>query len=141
MKKTAAWLAVHALEQLGVKHTFGIPGVQNTEFYDELNKSEKVTPVLVTHGGAAAFVADAVSRVSGTVGTLAIVPAAGLTHAASGRRNRSAATGRPMVVDVNIDYSKRTAFTQGVVKTNFKRFPLRQRLRMASRALVRKVTG
>mgnify|MGYP003552401717 CR=1 FL=1 len=46
MKKTAAWLAVHALEQLGVKFTFGIPGVQNTEFYDELNKSEMITPVL-----------------------------------------------------------------------------------------------
>ena len=46
MKKTAAWLAVHALEQLGVKFTFGIPGVQNTEFYDELNKSE---PVSYTH--------------------------------------------------------------------------------------------
>ena len=37
MKKTGAWLAVHALEQLGVKFTFGIPGVHNTEFYDELN--------------------------------------------------------------------------------------------------------
>lgn len=84
MKKTAAWLAVHALEQLGVKFTFGIPGVQNTEFYDELNKSEKITPVLVTHEGSASFIADAVSRVSGTVGTLAIVPAAGLTHASSG---------------------------------------------------------
>ena len=28
MKKTAAQLAVHALEQLGITHTFGIPGVQ-----------------------------------------------------------------------------------------------------------------
>ena len=54
---------------------------------------------------------------------------------------RLAATGRPVVVDVNIDYSKRTAFTKGAVKTNFKRFPLAQRLRMVSRALVRKVTG
>ncbi|MCC6656647.1 MAG: thiamine pyrophosphate-binding protein, partial [Rhodocyclaceae bacterium] len=54
---------------------------------------------------------------------------------------RLAAEGRPVVVDVNIDYSKRTAFTEGVVKTNFKRFPLRQRLRMVSRALLRKVTG
>ena len=54
---------------------------------------------------------------------------------------RLAATGRPVVVDVNIDYSKRTAFTKGAVKTNFKRFPLRQRLRMVSRALLRKVTG
>ena len=84
MKKTAAWLAVHALETLGVKHTFGIPGVHNTELYDELNNSRSITPILVTHEGCAAFMADAMSRVGESVGTLAIVPAAGLTHAASG---------------------------------------------------------
>ena len=84
MKKTGAWLAVHALEQLGVGYTFGIPGVHNTEFYDELNNSKQITPILVTHEGAAAFMADALSRVSDGIGTLAIVPAAGFTHAASG---------------------------------------------------------
>ena len=86
MKKTAAWLAVHALEQLGIKYTFGIPGVHNTEFYDELNSSAQITPVLVTHEGCASFMADALSRVTDGpgIGTLAIVPAAGLTHAASG---------------------------------------------------------
>lgn len=85
MKKTAAWLAVYALEQLGIRHTFGIPGVHNTELYDELNSSDRVTPVLVTHEGGGAFMADAVSRAAdGSVGTLAIVPAAGFTHAASG---------------------------------------------------------
>ena len=36
MKKTGASLVRHALEQLGVKFTFGIPGVHNTEIYDEL---------------------------------------------------------------------------------------------------------
>jgi len=84
MKKTAAWLAVRALENLGVRFTFGIPGVHNTELYDELNESERITPILVTHEGCAAYMADAVSRVSDTVGALAIVPAAGATHAASG---------------------------------------------------------
>jgi acetolactate synthase-1/2/3 large subunit len=84
VKKTAAWLVVYALEQLGVRHTFGIPGVHNTELYDELNNASDVTPILVTHEGGAAFMADAVSRVSERVGTLAIVPAAGFTHAASG---------------------------------------------------------
>ena len=85
MKKTAAWLAVHALEQLGVRYTFGIPGVHNTELYDELNNSASITPVLVTHEGGGAFMADGFSRASdGGVGVLAIVPAAGLTHAASG---------------------------------------------------------
>lgn len=86
MKKTAAWLAVYALEQLGIRHTFGIPGVHNTELYDELNNSGQITPVLVTHEGGAAFMADGLSRASDTaaIGTLAIVPAAGFTHAASG---------------------------------------------------------
>jgi acetolactate synthase I/II/III large subunit len=84
MKRTGAWLAVYALEQLGVTHTFGIPGVHNTEMYDELNKSDKVTPVLVTHECGGAFMADAVSRTGNSVGTLVIVPAAGVTHAMSG---------------------------------------------------------
>ena len=85
MKRTAAWLAVHALEQLGVEFTFGIPGVHNTELYDELNNSSLITPILVTHEGCASFMADAVSRIGGKgIGVLAIVPAAGFTHAASG---------------------------------------------------------
>ncbi|MCW9035481.1 MAG: thiamine pyrophosphate-binding protein [Rhodospirillales bacterium] len=84
MKKTGAQLAVFALEQLGIRHTFGIPGVHNTEVYDELNKSKLITPILVTHEGGASFMADAVSRVSDYLGTLVIVPAAGATHAASG---------------------------------------------------------
>ena len=84
MKKTGAWLARYALEQLGVRYTFGIPGVHNTEFYDELNNSEQITPVLVSHEGGGAFMADAMSRLSKSVGTLVTVPAAGLTHAASG---------------------------------------------------------
>lgn len=84
MRLTGAQLAVRALEALGVRFTFGIPGVHNTELYDELNSSKSITPILVTHEGGASFMADAVSRSSDTTGTLAIVPAAGATHAASG---------------------------------------------------------
>ncbi|HTN29465.1 MAG TPA: thiamine pyrophosphate-binding protein [Pseudomonas sp.] len=84
MKKTGAALARFALEQLGVRFTFGIPGVHNTELYDELNASDRIQPVLVTHECGAAFMADAVSRTSESIGTLVIVPAAGVTHAASG---------------------------------------------------------
>jgi acetolactate synthase-1/2/3 large subunit len=84
MKKSGAWLVRYALEQIGVRHTFGIPGVHNTEIYDELNKSELIQPILVTHEGGAAFMADAISRTSDNIGTLLIVPAAGVTHAASG---------------------------------------------------------
>jgi acetolactate synthase-1/2/3 large subunit len=48
---------------------------------------------------------------------------------------------RPVAVDVAIDYSRKTHFTRGVVQTNFRRLPWRERLRMVSRALARKVTG
>ena len=84
MKTTAAALVRHALEQIGVRYTFGIPGVHNIELYDELVGSEQITPVLVSHEGGGAFMADAISRATDTIGVLAIVPAAGITHAMSG---------------------------------------------------------
>ncbi|HEU4786535.1 MAG TPA: thiamine pyrophosphate-binding protein, partial [Gemmatimonadaceae bacterium] len=83
--RTGAWLARYALEQLPISHTFGIPGVHTTELYDELNTSERIRPILVTHEGGAAFAADAVARTTGNrIGCLVVVPAAGLTHAMSG---------------------------------------------------------
>lgn len=84
MQKSGAQLACFALEQIGVKQTFGIPGVHNTELYDELYKSKNIEPVLVTHEVGGAFMADAVSRTGDSIGTMLIVPAAGVTHAASG---------------------------------------------------------
>ncbi|GHF20744.1 acetolactate synthase [Kordiimonas sediminis] len=84
MKKSGAWLVRHALEQLGVRYTFGIPGVHTTEMYDELNKSNQIKPVLVSHEAGGAFMADAISRTSDSIGVLVVVPAAGLTHAMSG---------------------------------------------------------
>ena len=84
MKTTAAALVRHALEQVGVRYTFGIPGVHNIELYDELLGSDQIQPVLVTHEGAGAFMADAISRATDSIGTLVIVPAAGVTHALSG---------------------------------------------------------
>ncbi|TFH31214.1 MAG: hypothetical protein E4H00_03870, partial [Myxococcales bacterium] len=55
MKQSGAWLTARALENIGVKYTFGIPGVHNTEIYDQLNRSEQITPVLVTHEQGASF--------------------------------------------------------------------------------------
>src|SRR3974390_2451800 len=84
MKRTGAWLTVYALEQIGARFTFGIPGVHTTELYDALNSSNRITQVLVTHEGGGAFMADAVGRLSDSIGVLTVVPAAGLTHASSG---------------------------------------------------------
>ena len=97
MNKTGAWLVCYALEQLGVKHIFGIPGVHNMEIYDALNNSEHITPHLVTHEMGAAFMADAVSRTSDQVGTLIITPGAGITHAASGIAE-AAQAGIPLLI-------------------------------------------
>ena len=49
--------------------------------------------------------------------------------------------GRPVAIDCAIDYSRKTFFTSGVVKTNFGRLPWRDRLRYAGRAVLRRVTG
>ena len=51
------------------------------------------------------------------------------------------AAGRPVLVDVNIDYSDKTFFTRGVVKTNLLRLPLKDQVRFVGRALKRKITG
>lgn len=84
MKKTGAWLVRYALEQIGVRFTFGIPGVHNTELYDELNNSDTIQPILVTHEAGGAFMADAISRTSSSMGTLVIVPAAGAAYSSAG---------------------------------------------------------
>lgn len=58
------------------------------------------------------------------------------------RRVREITTaGRPVLVDVAIDYSRRTYFTAGVVKTNLLRLPWPDRLRFIGRALKRRVFG
>lgn len=55
--------------------------------------------------------------------------------------DRMARDGTPVLVDVAIDYARKTFFTQGVVKTNLLRMPLKDQVRFLGRALVRKVTG
>jgi len=109
MKRTGAWLVRHALEQIGAPFTFGIPGVHNLELYDELRASDRIRPILVTHEGGAAFMADAVGRSSGRIGVLAVVPAAGLTHAMSGI-GEAFLDGIPMLV---ISGGIRTDMAQG----------------------------
>jgi acetolactate synthase-1/2/3 large subunit len=47
--------------------------------------------------------------------------------------------GRCAVLDVAIDYSRKTFFTRGVVKANFGRLPWRDRLRLVGRAVVRRL--
>ena len=50
-------------------------------------------------------------------------------------------SGLPVLIDVAIDYSRKTHFTRGVVRANLGRLPFKDQMRMVGRALVRKVTG
>jgi acetolactate synthase-1/2/3 large subunit len=57
------------------------------------------------------------------------------------RAREVSAAGRPVLVDTAIDYSVKTFFTRGVVKTNFLRLPWADCLRFVARALGRKAFG
>jgi len=83
MRLSGSDLVVRALEDEGIRFTFGIPGTHNIELYDTLGTS-KVKPVLITDEQSAGFMADGYWRASGNLGCLNLVPGAGLTHALSG---------------------------------------------------------
>ena len=83
-RKTGAELVALALEAEKVPFAFGIPGAQNLELYDALDRSPSVRAVLVTDEQCASFMADGVSRSSEQLGCVNLVPGAGLTHALSG---------------------------------------------------------
>jgi acetolactate synthase-1/2/3 large subunit len=53
--------------------------------------------------------------------------------------NAAVLQGRPVIVDVAIDYSKRTAFTTGAGRTTFGRLPLGQKARVLARAVGRRI--
>ena len=48
---------------------------------------------------------------------------------------------KPVLVDVLVDYSKRTRFTEGIVKTNLERFDFGTKARLVGRALWRRISG
>jgi len=84
MKVRGSVSVVKALEDEGVRYTFGIPGSHNIELYDALEDSKQIQAILVTDEQCASFMADAVSRTSSSIGVVNTVPGAGVTHALSG---------------------------------------------------------
>ena len=84
MKLSGGEIVVRALQDEGIRFTFGIPGTHNIELYDALADSASIRPVLVTDEQSAGFMADGLWRASGSLGCVNLVPGAGLTHALSG---------------------------------------------------------
>ena len=54
MKQSGAWLTARALENIGVRYTFGIPGVHNTEIYDQLNEVADIKEIVGRYLGEGA---------------------------------------------------------------------------------------
>ena len=71
------------LEQLGVRHAFGLPGTQNVPLFEALRQSG-IRTVVPTHELAASFMAGAYYRASGRVGVLVTIPGPGFAYALTG---------------------------------------------------------
>lgn len=84
MKLSGGEIVVRALQDEGIRWTFGIPGTHNIELYDALGVADSIRPVLVTDEQSASFMADGVWRATGEMACVNVVPGAGLTHALSG---------------------------------------------------------
>ena len=73
-----------ALNEGGVRHLFGIPGVHTLPIYDALADYPSVQPIVTRHEAGAAFAADAYARISGRPGVVCVVPGPGALNAATG---------------------------------------------------------
>jgi acetolactate synthase-1/2/3 large subunit len=60
---------------------------------------------------------------------------------AMSRAREASERGTPIIVDVAIDYSQRSFFERGVIRTNFGRLPWQDRLRMVARTGWRRVVA
>lgn len=69
-----------ALEKLGVRHVFGVPGTQNIGLFEALRTSNLHT-VLATSELAAGFMANGYYRASGAPGVLATISGPGFAYA------------------------------------------------------------
>ena len=49
--------------------------------------------------------------------------------------------GQPVLIEVKIDYSKKTMMTKGVIKVNLKRFPFKEKIRFIARSIKRHTIG
>ncbi|AWR97599.1 acetolactate synthase large subunit [Acidianus sulfidivorans JP7] len=82
-----ARIIVEALKKEGVKTIFGIPGLYNMPFYDELYyeiQNQEIRHVLMRHEQAAAHAADGFARVTGFPGVVTATSGPGATNLVTG---------------------------------------------------------
>lgn len=82
-KKTAAQFLVECLETEGVEYIFGIPGEENLELMEAINKSN-ITFITTRHEQGAAFMADMYGRLTGRAGVCLSTLGPGATNLVTG---------------------------------------------------------
>jgi len=80
----AAHAILQILEAEGVEYIFGIPGGPLTGFFEALQQRQTIRFVLAKHEGAAAYMAAAYARTSGTLGVCCVTSGPGATNALTG---------------------------------------------------------
>lgn len=82
--RTGGQLVVDALRALGVEYVFGVPGGQTLAITDAILDTEGIEYVTARHEGAAAVMADAVGRLTGTPGVCLATTGPGATNLLTG---------------------------------------------------------
>lgn len=103
-ERTTADLLVECLEQEGVKYVFGIPGEENLDLMNALEKSS-IQFITTRHEQGAAFMADVYGRLTGKTGVCLSTLGPGATNLVTG------------VADANLDGAPVLAIT-GQVATD-----------------------
>jgi len=76
-------MLIRALESLGTRHVFALPGTQTVPLFEALRRS-RLTTIVPTHELAASMMAAAYFRVCGQPGVLLTIPGPGFTYALTG---------------------------------------------------------
>jgi acetolactate synthase I/II/III large subunit len=84
MKGSAADILVRYLEQEGIEYVFGVPGGHLLAFYDALERSGRLKPVLTKNEQGASYMANGYARVSGRPGLCCGTVGPGATNLVSG---------------------------------------------------------
>ncbi|MDQ3810031.1 MAG: thiamine pyrophosphate-binding protein [Chloroflexota bacterium] len=100
------------LAREGVRHVFGVPGVQLDYAVDGLAKvADRISYINTRHEQAAAYMADGYARTSGDLGVCMVVPGPGLLNAGSGLATAYACSSRVLCIVGDIPSS---AFGRGL---------------------------
>jgi acetolactate synthase I/II/III large subunit len=87
------------LAREGVRHVFGIPGVQLDYAMDGLvRQADRIQYIVTRHEQAAAYMADGYARSSGGVGVCMVVPGPGVLNAGAGLATAYSCSSRVLLI-------------------------------------------